>query len=337
MSGTPQQPDNRHSWIFNESGNDRNHQWYYREAHTGSDGSTGYFHIYPDGTRVYVADTPPAIMGGGGAPNSMQNSAGAALAPAPAPTPAAPINSGDTMHAAPANLPAWNAASAPQPASAAPPADPQTGGLQAPVATAAPVVPVAQPVAVTPSVPGTPDTVTVPVQEAVPGTASTGGAVVSPDGNQLDSIASGATEALHSSSLHVGGRLANQLTSLGNDGTYTVVTGDTLSDIAQEHNMSLEQVVALNPQIKDPNLILPGQEIKIGGGLDGAAFPTTSTYDSTIPTTVQAPEDAHKVGVGGWSDGTSAIPNDPTHGIAAVAQVQTDPLKINDNRHNAQT
>lgn len=44
---------------------------------------------------------------------------------------------------------------------------------------------------------------------------------------------------------------------------YTVVSGDTLSAIAAKHKATLKAVLAANPQIKDPNLIHPGDKIKI--------------------------------------------------------------------------
>ena len=43
--------------------------------------------------------------------------------------------------------------------------------------------------------------------------------------------------------------------------TYTVVRGDTLSGIAAKNGLTLAQVIALNPQIENPNLIYPGQTI----------------------------------------------------------------------------
>ena len=43
--------------------------------------------------------------------------------------------------------------------------------------------------------------------------------------------------------------------------TYTVKSGDTLSGIAAANGMSLSAIAALNPQIRDLNLIYPGQII----------------------------------------------------------------------------
>lgn len=45
---------------------------------------------------------------------------------------------------------------------------------------------------------------------------------------------------------------------------YTVVRGDTLSRIARKNNMTLSALMSLNPQIKNPNRIYPGQKIILG-------------------------------------------------------------------------
>ena len=44
---------------------------------------------------------------------------------------------------------------------------------------------------------------------------------------------------------------------------YTVVSGDTLSDIAQKYGTSLASILKLNPGIKNPNVIYPGQKIRM--------------------------------------------------------------------------
>ena len=44
---------------------------------------------------------------------------------------------------------------------------------------------------------------------------------------------------------------------------YTVRKGDTLWGIAQRHGVSLTALIAANPQIKNPNLIYPGDEVNI--------------------------------------------------------------------------
>ena len=45
--------------------------------------------------------------------------------------------------------------------------------------------------------------------------------------------------------------------------TYTVVKGDTMYKIAKAHNMTLESLILLNPQISNPNLIYVGQKINV--------------------------------------------------------------------------
>lgn len=45
--------------------------------------------------------------------------------------------------------------------------------------------------------------------------------------------------------------------------TYTVVPGDNLSEIAARHGVSLSMLEDANPQISNPDLIFPGQEINL--------------------------------------------------------------------------
>ena len=52
-------------------------------------------------------------------------------------------------------------------------------------------------------------------------------------------------------------------TVIGSPKTYTVRSGDTLWGIAMDHGMTLAQIIALNPQIKNPNLISIGQTVYI--------------------------------------------------------------------------
>ena len=44
---------------------------------------------------------------------------------------------------------------------------------------------------------------------------------------------------------------------------YTVQKGDTLSGIASRFNTTVSRLVALNPHIKNPNLIYPGDVIRL--------------------------------------------------------------------------
>jgi LysM repeat protein len=44
---------------------------------------------------------------------------------------------------------------------------------------------------------------------------------------------------------------------------YEVKSGDNLSKIAKQQGKTLDEIIKLNPQIKDPNKIQPGQKIKV--------------------------------------------------------------------------
>lgn len=44
---------------------------------------------------------------------------------------------------------------------------------------------------------------------------------------------------------------------------YTVVYGDTLWDIARRNGMSLNQLLAINPQVRNPNILYPGDQIRV--------------------------------------------------------------------------
>lgn len=56
---------------------------------------------------------------------------------------------------------------------------------------------------------------------------------------------------------------------------YTVQKGDTLWQIARRNRISLESLIAANPQILDPNQIMPGMQIKVPQN--------TNVHDETYP------------------------------------------------------
>lgn len=63
-------------------------------------------------------------------------------------------------------------------------------------------------------------------------------------------------------------------------GTYTVRSGDSLSSIANRHNISVAELSRLN-NISNPNHIRAGQTLKIKGGSkvsDGRNYTATNTY-----------------------------------------------------------
>lgn len=44
---------------------------------------------------------------------------------------------------------------------------------------------------------------------------------------------------------------------------YTVQSGDNLWAISQRYGLTLAQIIALNPQISNPDLIYPNQQIRV--------------------------------------------------------------------------
>ena len=66
-------------------------------------------------------------------------------------------------------------------------------------------------------------------------------------------------------------------------GTYTVVAGDYLSLIASRCSVNVSDILALNPDITNPNLIFPGQVINVTGTPSSTA--TTTTTSVVVPVT----------------------------------------------------
>ncbi|MCD8325409.1 MAG: LysM peptidoglycan-binding domain-containing protein [Lachnospiraceae bacterium] len=57
--------------------------------------------------------------------------------------------------------------------------------------------------------------------------------------------------------------IASDLTVTTTSATYTVVKGDTLSEIAVENGLTLAEIVEKNPQISNIDLIYPGDQINL--------------------------------------------------------------------------
>ncbi|MEP7042990.1 MAG: LysM peptidoglycan-binding domain-containing protein [Dokdonella sp.] len=64
-------------------------------------------------------------------------------------------------------------------------------------------------------------------------------------------------------------------------GNYSVRSGDTLSGIAAQHGVSLSSLLAANPQISNPDLIYPGQNVHIPAGGSGNGSGRTSETGAT--------------------------------------------------------
>ena len=63
-------------------------------------------------------------------------------------------------------------------------------------------------------------------------------------------------------------------------GAVTVRSGDTLSGIAARNGVSLGDLLAANPQIRNPNLIYPGQTVHLPGGGGGGGEVTVRSGDT---------------------------------------------------------
>ena len=64
----------------------------------------------------------------------------------------------------------------------------------------------------------------------------------------------------------------------GRSSDYVVQSGDTLSAIADKHGVSLDALIRANPQITNPNVIRPGQEVTVPTG--AAAEPRSYTVEA---------------------------------------------------------
>ncbi|MEW6049266.1 MAG: LysM peptidoglycan-binding domain-containing protein, partial [Bacillota bacterium] len=64
---------------------------------------------------------------------------------------------------------------------------------------------------------------------------------------------------------------------------YTVQPGDTLFFIAQRFGTTVPAILAINPQITNPNLIFPGQVICVPAAVPPAVCPPGSTLYTVQP------------------------------------------------------
>ena len=60
-----------------------------------------------------------------------------------------------------------------------------------------------------------------------------------------------------------GGGASGAASTAAREEWYTVVKGDTLWGLSQQYGVALSQLIALNPQISNPNLIYVGQKVRI--------------------------------------------------------------------------
>lgn len=91
---------------------------------------------------------------------------------------------------------------------------------------------------------------------------------------------------------------------------YIVKEGDTLSSIAEKYGLDVQQLLAINPQITDPDNIMPGMKIKLAtgpvpieGGLPEIGHPITPVEQTETPF-VQTPVPAVQAGSTGGGSGS---------------------------------
>ncbi len=120
---------------------------------------------------------------------------------------------------------------------------------------------------------------------------------------------------------------------------YLIKPGDTLSGIAASHGAKLAAVEAANPQIKNPNLIYPGQTIKLPKGSTAShqshtPSAHTSAHSHSAPShpssshTKRAVTRSYSSGSSGYSSSSlSDIPGVPSSFAACVAYRESTDLQ----------
>jgi LysM repeat protein len=130
-------------------------------------------------------------------------------------------------------------------------------------------------------------------------------------------------------------------TVVSNEVRHLVQQGETLSTIAQQYNVTQDDIIRYN-QIDNPDIIMPGTEliIPIGGiptaTLSPTPLPTSSEPPTPIPTEPPAAGEAkvlirEVVGVGNLNEEAVVIANEGSR------QVQLANWKLEDNQGNVYT
>jgi len=70
--------------------------------------------------------------------------------------------------------------------------------------------------------------------------------------------------------------------------SYTIQRGDTLSAIAKQHGVSLSALLAANPQVRNPDVIYPGEHLDIPHGSSGNGGTSHASTASTSSATAAA-------------------------------------------------
>lgn len=96
----------------------------------------------------------------------------------------------------------------------------------------------------------------------------------------------------------------------GSGQIYVVASGDMMWKIAEKHNLTLEQLLALNPQITNPHSIYAGQKINVGKAT-AAGSGTSASFDaSKFPSWVETDGLWRTVNKTSFKDGLQYAPTD---------------------------
>ncbi|MCS7081165.1 MAG: LysM peptidoglycan-binding domain-containing protein [Chloracidobacterium sp.] len=113
------------------------------------------------------------------------------------------------------------------------------------------------------------------------------------------------------------------------DRQYVVRSGDTLSEIAARNGIDLQRLIEANLQIRNPNLIYPGQVINLPGGGNGRQ-PVTTPAQPTQPTQPSQPAPPaareHRVRIGDTLSGIAR-----RYGTSVDALLRANPSITNPN------
>lgn len=105
--------------------------------------------------------------------------------------------------------------------------------------------------------------------------------------------------------------------------TYKVRKGDTLSEIAEDAGLSLAALLKLNPQIKNPNLINPGQVITTSKPT--AATPATPAAPKPAPAGGNDAQNAARLAAEAKAKAEAAAKTAADKAAAAKAKLELDP------------
>lgn len=81
--------------------------------------------------------------------------------------------------------------------------------------------------------------------------------------HQLKTMTAGSRDQVVAKLLHPQSDADANAAPASQNRTHTVQPGDSLSKIAKTHGVSLKQVIAVNPQVKNPDLIHPREVINL--------------------------------------------------------------------------